>query len=450
MQQNGIMGQLSVLSCQGQVQMKNICIIGAGHVGLVTGACFAELGNKLVCVDDDIPKIEGLKRGALPFYEPGLEELVTRNMKDGNLTFTTSTEEGTKSADIIFIAVGTPQKPNGEADLTSVENVSRRIARAMDKYKLIVEKSTVPVKTGSWIKRTIRLANLNDIEFDIASNPEFLREGSAIEDFMKPDRIVIGVENRRAADALVGLYHPLNAPIIVTNIETAELIKHASNSFLALKLSYINAIANICEKVGADVTEVAKGMGYDKRIGKEFLYAGVGYGGYCLPKDLSAFAKVAEEAGYDFELLKAVQRINDFQRQQLVKKAKNALWNLNGKTVGVLGLSFKPNTDDMREAPSVDIIGQLQQEGVRIKAYDPEAMNNARQILQNIEYCPDPYEAARDSDALVIITEWEEFKNIDLLRIKQLLRQPVIIDGRNIFDPVEMTTLGFFYTGVGR
>jgi len=430
--------------------MKNICIIGTGHVGLVTGACFAKLGNKVICVDDDIPKVEGLKRGALPFYEPGLEEMVHRNMKQSNLSFTTSVEEGTKASDIIFIAVGTPQKPNGEADLTSVEGVSRRIAKAMAEYKLIVEKSTVPVKTGSWIKRTIYLSNLHKVDFDVASNPEFLREGSAIEDFMKPDRIVIGVETERAADILVELYRSLNAPIMITSIETAELIKHASNSFLALKISYINAIANICERVGADVTKVAEGMGYDRRIGREFLDAGAGYGGYCFPKDLSAFIKVAEEVGYDFELLKVIQRINNFQRQQIVEKAKNALWNLKDKTIGILGLAFKPNTDDMREAPSIDIIRQLQQEGVQIKAYDPQAMKNAGRILHNIEYCPSPYEAAKDSDALIIVTEWEEFKNLDLLRIKQLLKQPVIVDSRNVFAPAKIKALGFSYIGVGR
>lgn len=419
-------------------------------MGLVTGACFAELGNKVICVDDDIPKVEALKRGALPFYEPGLEEMVHRNTKQSNLSFTTSVEEGTKASEIIFIAVGTPQKPNGEADLTSVEDVSRRIAKAMAEYKLIVEKSTVPVKTGSWIKRTIHLSNLHNVDFDVTSNPEFLREGSAIQDFMRPDRIVIGVETKRAADILIELYSSLNAPIVVTNIETAELIKHASNSFLALKISYINAIANICERVGADVTKVAEGMGYDRRIGREFLDAGAGYGGYCFPKDLSAFIKVAEEAGYDFELLKLIEKINNFQRQQIVKKAKNALWNLKDKTIGILGLAFKPNTDDMREAPSVDIIRQLQEEGVQIKAYDPQAMNNAGRILHNIEYCPSPYEAAKDSDALIIVTEWDEFKSLDLLRIKRLLKQPIIIDGRNVFDPAKMEALGFSYIGVGR
>jgi len=430
--------------------MRHICVVGAGHVGLVVSACLAELGNKLVCVDDDISKIDGLRKGALPFYEPGLEELVHRNMERGNLSFTASVEAGTESSEVIFLAVGTPQKPNGEANLTGIEDVCRRVATAMDKYKLIVEKSTVPVKTGRWIARTIRLNNPRDIEFDVASNPEFLREGSAIQDFTKPDRIVIGVENERAADAMTELYEPLNAPILVTNIETAELIKHACNSFLALRISYINAVANICERVGADVMEVAEGMGYDSRIGREYLNAGAGYGGYCFPKDVSAFVRVAEEAGYDFELLKVVQEINRFQRQEIVRKARDALRNLRDKTIGVLGLSFKPNTDDMREAPSIDIIGQLQEEGARIRAYDPQAMRNASKILRSVQLCHDPYEAARDSDALVLITEWEEFKTLDLPRIKRQLKQPVVIDGRNVFDPARMRALGFSYEGVGR
>ena len=430
--------------------MRHICVVGAGHVGLVVSACLAELGNKLVCVDDDSSKTDGLRKGVLPFYEPELEELVHRSMERGSLSFTASVEAGTESSDVIFLAVGTRQKPNGGADLTGIGDVCRRIARAMDKYKLIVEKSTVPVKTGRWIARTIRLNNPRHIEFDVASNPEFLREGSAIQDFTKPDRIVIGVENERAADAMTELYEPLNAPILVTNIETAELIKHACNSFLALRISYINAVANICERVGADVMEVAEGMGYDSRIGRECLNAGAGYGGYCFPKDVSAFIRVAEEAGYDFELLKVVQEINRFQRQEIVRKARNALRNLRDKTIGVLGLSFKPNTDDMREAPSIDIIGQLQEEGARIRAYDPQAMRNASKILRAVQLCCDAYEAARDSDALVLVTEWEEFKTLDLLEIKRLLKKPVVIDGRNVFDPAHMKALGFSYVGVGR
>jgi len=308
----------------------------------------------------------------------------------------------------------------------------------------------VPVKTGGWVRRTVKLNNRHNHDFDVISNPEFLREGKAVYDLMHPDRIVIGVESKRAADIMMELYKPLDAPTIVTNIETAELIKHASNAFLALKVSYINAIANICEAVGADVTQVAEGMGLDNRIGRAFLNAGIGYGGYCLPKDVAAFIKIAEEIGYDFELLKAVERINEYQCRQVVKKAKSLLWNLGGKTIGLLGLSFKPNTDDIREAPSINIIRQLQQEGVKVKAYDPQAMENIKIIFPDVEMCQDSYQVAEGSDALVIVTEWDEFKNLDLAKIKGLLNQPVIIDGRNIFEPAQMEKLGFMYQGVGR
>jgi UDPglucose 6-dehydrogenase len=430
--------------------MTNICVVGAGHVGLVTSACFAELGNNVVCMDDDIRKIEGLKKSVLPFYEPGLEVMVLQNMKAGRLSFTCSLEESIGKSDIIFIAVGTPQKSNGEADLTSVENVASRIACAINGYKLIVEKSTVPIKTGDWISKTIKLNCKKGIEFDIASNPEFLREGAAIHDFMQPDRIVIGVGTEKAAKLLTEIYKPIHSPLVITDVKTAELIKHASNSFLALKISYINAVSNICDRTGADVLKVAEGMGFDKRIGKDFLCAGVGYGGYCFPKDISAFIRMAEEVGYDFELLKAVQKINDYQRQLIVKKVKDALWNLKGKTACILGLSFKPNTDDMRESPSIYIIGELQKQGVLIKVYDPQAMEAAKAFLQDVEYCQNPYEAAKDSDVLILVTEWDEFKNLDFTKIKKLLKQPIIIDGRNIFDPATMKEHGLIYSGIGR
>lgn len=430
--------------------MTNIIVVGSGHVGLVTGACLADLGNSVICMDDDNEKIASLKQAIMPFYEPGLEEIVNRNVNAGRLSFTTRLEEGVKQAEIIFICVGTPQRPGGEADLSYVETASKRIAESIDSYKVIVEKSTVPVRTGSWVKRTVKLSNTGNVGFDVVSNPEFLREGKAIYDFMHPDRIVIGVESEKAANMMIELYKPLNAPLIVTNIETAELIKHASNVFLALKISYINAIANICEKVGADVVKVAEGMGYDKRIGREFLDAGVGYGGYCLPKDLAAFIKIAEEVGYDFELLKAIQRINEGQQNLIVKRIKDALWNLNNKTIAILGLSFKPDTDDMREAPSIGIVAKLQEEGAKIKAYDPQAMEVAKKILPDITYCETPYQAAEESDALIIITEWDEFKNLDLVKVKKLLKQPVIIDGRNMFAPSQMEELEFIYHGVGR
>ena len=429
--------------------MRHISVIGSGHVGLVTGACLAELGNKVVCMDDDAAKIDGLGKGIIPFYEPDLEKTVHRNMPE-RLSFTTDIEMAIKPSEIVFVCVGTPQKASGEADLTGIEAVAQRIAKAMNNYKVIVEKSTVPVKTGEWVKRTIKLNSPDNSRFDVVSNPEFLREGKAVYDFMHPDRIVIGAESEKAANIMKELYQPLKAPVLVTNIETAELIKHASNAFLALKVSYINAVANVCEKAGADVVKVAEGMGYDKRIGRQFLDAGVGYGGYCFPKDLAAFIKIAEELGYDFELLRAVRKINDSQQAQIVTKAKGMLWNLSGKTIGILGLSFKPNTDDIREAPSIYVIRQLQQEGAKIKAYDPRAMGNARVALIDVEYCPDPYEVARDSDALIIITEWDEFGTLDLAKVRRLMRQPVILDGRNMFDPAEMERLGFVYRGVGR
>jgi len=429
--------------------MKHICVIGSGHVGLVTGACLAELGNIVICMDDDAARIDNLGKGIIPFYEPDLEAIVHRNMGE-RLSFTTDIEMAIKPSEIVFVCVGTPQKASGEADLTSIEAVAQRIAKAMNNYKVIVEKSTVPVKTGEWVRRTIKLNGPDNSRFDVVSNPEFLREGKAVYDFMHPDRIVIGAESEKAANIMKELYQPLKAPVLVTNIETAELIKHASNAFLALKVSYINAVANVCEKAGADVVKVAEGMGYDKRIGRQFLDAGVGYGGYCFPKDLAAFIKIAEELGYDFELLRAVRKINDSQQAQIVTKAKGMLWNLSGKTIGILGLSFKPNTDDIREAPSIYVIRQLQQEGAKIKAYDPRAMGNARVALTDVEYCPDPYEVARDSDALIIITEWDEFGTLDLAKVRRLMRQPVILDGRNMFDPAEMERLGFVYRGVGR
>ncbi len=428
----------------------NICIVGSGHIGLVTGACLAELGNAVSCVDDDLGKIDALKTGNIPFYEPGLEEIVHRNVKRERLSFTSSIAEGVKATDIVFICVGTPQRSDNSADLSFVETATKHIAEVMDSYKVIVDKSTVPVKTGAWVKKTIKITCRENHDFDLISNPEFLREGKAVYDFMHPDRIVIGAESERAAKVMLELYKPLNAPTLVTNIETAELIKHASNAFLALKVSYINAIANICEATGADVVKVAEGMGLDKRIGRDFLDAGIGYGGYCLPKDVAAFIKIAEEVGYDFDLLKAVARINEDQCRQVIKRAKGLLWNLGGKTIGLLGLAFKPNTDDIREAPSISVIGALQQEGVTIKAYDPQAMDNVRQLFPNIELCQNPYKVAQGCDAIILVTEWDEFKTLDWLKIKTLMNQPVIIDGRNLYSPTEMQELGFTYRGVGR
>jgi len=428
----------------------NISIIGSGYVGLVTGACFAELGNKVICADNDTEKISDLKKGVIPIYEPGLEELVANNLKRKRLRFTTSIKEAVKESEIIFIAVGTPSLGNGEADLTGIENVARQIAINMSSYRLIAEKSTVPVETGEWVKHTISTHVKRNVKFDVASNPEFLREGCAINDFMHPDRIVIGVESKKARDILLSLYKPLHAPIVITNIKSAELIKHASNAFLATKISFINAVSNICDKVGAQITEVAEGMGLDKRIGSSFLNAGVGYGGSCFPKDLDAFITISEKLGYNFELLKAVKDINEQQKACVLGKLKDALWIIKDKTIGVLGLSFKPSTDDIRNAPSLDIIKALETEGANIKVYDPQAMAKARSMLKNAKFCKDPYQACKDADCLLIVTEWDEFKELDFTRVKKLLKRPLIIDGRNIYDPKKLSKLGFVYIGIGR
>lgn len=428
----------------------NISIIGTGYVGLVTGACFAELGNKVICADNNHKKIIDLKKGNIPIYEPGLEELVIINTKKKRIFFTASIKEAVQKSEVIFIAVGTPSLDNGEADLTGVENVARNIALNLTRYRLIVEKSTVPVETGIWVKHTISTYVRHKIKFDIASNPEFLREGQAINDFMHPDRIVIGVESKKAKDILVSLYRPLNAPLVITDIKSAELIKHASNSYLATKISFINAIARICEKVGADVVEVAQGMGLDKRIGSGFLSAGIGYGGSCFPKDVDAFINIAEKLGCDFDLLKAVRAVNQQQKILFLNKIKDLLWIIKDKTIGVLGLSFKPNTDDIRNAPAIDIIHALQSEGAKIKVYDPSAMEKAGELLDKVKFSKDPYEACRGSDCLLIITEWDEFKELDFSKIKKLLRRPFIIDGRNIYEPQTMKKLGFTYAGIGR
>lgn len=428
-----------------------ICIIGCGYVGLVTGACISDLGNDVMCIDSDKDKIKKLKSGRIPIYEPGLEELIKKNMKEGRLSFGASIKDGVVKSEIIFIAVGTPSRDDGEADLTFVENVSKEIADSMPSYRLIVEKSTVPVNTGEWVERTINVFNKRKVSFDVASNPEFLREGSGIADFLHPDRIVIGAKSKKARELLARLYKPLGAPMVITDIKSAEIIKHASNSFLAAKISFINAVANICDKVGADVADVIKGMGLDRRIGKEFLQAGIGFGGSCFPKDVAAFLRMSEKAGYKFGLLEEVRSINNAQRQFLVKKISDAIWNLSKKTIGILGLSFKPNTDDIREAPSLAIISTLLKEGAGIKVYDPAAMDKAKALLKDgVKFCKDAYAAADGSDCLVVVTEWDEFKELDFKKIKGLMRQPVIIDGRNIYDPVEMKKAGFRYFGMGR
>jgi len=428
----------------------NISIIGSGYVGLVTGACFADLGNKVICADNDAKKISNLKKSIMPIYEPGLEEMVISNVKKKRLKFTTSIKEAVKESEVIFISVGTPSKDNGEADLTGIENVAHNIAINMTGYRLIVEKSTVPVETGQWVKHTIQTYIRRKVKFDVASNPEFLREGQGINDFMHPDRIVIGVESHKARDILVSLYKPLNAPLVITDIKSAELIKHASNSFLACKISFINAISRICDRVGADVVEVACGMGLDKRIGRDFLSAGLGYGGSCFPKDLDAFISISEKLGYKFQLLEAAREINQEQKAFFLNKIKDILWIIKDKTIGILGLSFKPNTDDLRNAPSIDIIKALQAEGAKIRVYDPQAMKKAKGILNNVKFCKDPYDASQHCDCLLVITEWDEFKELDFTKIKKLLKRPIIIDGRNIYEARRMEKLGFTYVGIGR
>ncbi len=429
----------------------DISVVGAGHVGLVSGACFADLGNRVIIVDNDAKRIANLKKGLMPYYEPGLEELVARGIKEKRLSFTTSMKEGVEKSTIMFIAVGTPQKATGEADLAYVEAVARSIAEHLASYHLIVEKSTVPVQTGTWVHHTIKTyLKHKKVPFDVASNPEFLREGTAIADTLKPDRVVIGVESERAKQLLTELYKPMGCPIVVTDIASAELIKHASNSFLSMKISFINAVAQICERAGGDIQQVAYGMGLDPRIGRAFLNAGCGFGGFCFPKDLEALIKISETLGYDFDLLKAVRRINEDAKRGFVAKVQKALWVVKGKTIAVLGLAFKPNTDDMRYAPAVDIIEALEAEGAAIRAFDPQAMREAKHLLPHVTLCKDPYEAARGADCLAIATEWNEFKELDFKRIKKLLRQPLIVDGRNIYDPAVMRKLGFRYVGVGR
>ncbi|HQP09906.1 MAG TPA: UDP-glucose/GDP-mannose dehydrogenase family protein [Candidatus Omnitrophota bacterium] len=436
----------------------NIAIIGSGYVGLVTGVCLAEIGHKVVCADVDEKKISKLKRGQIPIYEPGLEELLEKNLKNKRLSFTTSIKEATKKSTAIFIAVGTPSKKNGDADLTYVENVAQQVAAYMDDYKLVIEKSTVPAETGKRVARTIRMnlppkyrkSNKKVLEFDVASNPEFLREGSAVEDFMNPDRVVVGVESKKAEEILREIYKPLKPHMVVTNINSAELIKHASNSFLATKISFINSLSQVCDRLGADVLKVAEGMGLDKRIGRAFLNAGIGYGGSCFPKDVDAFVRISEKAGYPFYLLKEVRRINEEQKASFVKLVEDKLWIVKGKVVGVLGLAFKPDTDDMRSAPAIDIIEALQREGAKVKAYDPVAMANAGKILKKVTFCRDAYATAKGCDCLLVLTEWEEFYKLNLKKIRSAMRQPVLFDGRNVFHDKNLAALGFEYYGVGR
>lgn len=427
-----------------------LTIIGTGYVGLVTGTCFAEVGHQVICVDSDAGKVELLKRGGIPIYEPGLEELVKKNVSAGRLSFTNSTAEGVEKSDIIFIAVPTPPQPDGSVDMSFIEKVAREIAAAMTSYKIVVDKSTVPVKTGDKVAETIKRYCKAKVEFDVVSNPEFLREGFAVEDLMKPDRVVVGVRSQRPVPAMKEVYTPFKAPIIITDINSAELIKHASNSFLALKISYINAVSVICEATGANVQQVANGMGLDERIGRRFLNASLGFGGSCFPKDLSAFIKISEQVGYDFALLKEVQRINADQMGRFVKKITETLWVLKDKTIGVLGLAFKQNTDDVRSSPAIDLCHRLIKEGASLRVYDPKGMDKAKALLPDVTYVADMNDVADDCDALVVATEWDEFKQLDLERARKALSAPIMFDGRNLFDPAEMEKLGWIYKSIGR
>ena len=429
----------------------NICVVGTGYVGLVTGAVFADLGNDVTCVDRDKAKIDSLKRGIMPIYEPGLEEMVKRNVDDGRLSFSTKLEEAVRRSEIIFIAVGTPPKANGETDLSAVEEVALGIARALDRYKVIVNKSTVPVGTGDLVREIIDRNKRRQIDFDVVSNPEFLREGSAIEDTLRPDRIVIGAPTQHVAMTLLELYAPLERPMIITDVHSAEMIKYASNAFLATKISFINAVANLCEQAGADVTHVIKGMGMDARIGPSFLQAGLGYGGSCFPKDTDSLIHTAAKLDYDFKLLRAVVTINRERSQRFVQIIQNALSPLSDKVIAVLGLAFKPNTDDMRDAKSLEVISDLVKAGATVRAYDPVAVANAKPLLPpGIVYTHSAYEAAEGADGLAIVTEWNEFRFLNMERVKQAMRRPIIFDGRNIYEPERIRRLGFAYHSIGR
>jgi UDPglucose 6-dehydrogenase len=429
----------------------NICVVGTGYVGLVTGAVFSDLGNDVVCVDNDQAKIEALRAGQMPIYEPGLEEMVIRNKDDGRLTFTTDLAAAVRQSDVIFIAVGTPPKETGETDLAHVEAVAAAIGRAMDRYKVVVNKSTVPVGTGEFVREVITKHQPRPIDFDVVSNPEFLREGSAIEDTLRPDRIVIGAPNQQVAMTLVELYAPLERPMIITDLPSAEVIKYASNAFLAAKISFINAIANICETAGADVSQVMKGMGLDSRIGMQFLQAGLGYGGSCFPKDVDSLIHTAARFGYDFKLLRSVVEINRERAAHLVEMMRKAMGPLEDRTIAVLGLAFKPNTDDMREAKSLEVVRLLHATGAQLRAYDPVAMDNARPMMPaGVVFCESAYEAAAGADGVALLTEWNEFKYLNLDRLGGLLRRRVIFDARNLYEPERMRRLGFEYYSIGR
>ena len=430
--------------------MSKICVIGTGYVGLVTGSCFADLGNTVYCLDVDEIRIQKVKSGVMPIYEPGLEQIVEQNVRAGRLLFTTDYSEALKDAEYAFIAVGTPSGVDGEADLQYVRQAAESIADLVDWPIIVVNKSTVPVGTGDWVSDIITRRRNQPSDFSVVSNPEFLREGSAINDFMYPDRVVLGSLHREAAEKVARLYLSLRCPIVITDLRTAEMVKYASNAFLATRISFINEIANICEELGADVREVARGMGLDKRIGPSFLDAGLGWGGSCFPKDVKALAHMAVLHGSQPQLLQAVMDINRNQRRRVVVKLRRALGTLDQKVIGVLGLSFKPNTDDIREAPALEVIHLLENEGATIQAYDPQAMPNTAAVLPRVQLCKTPYEVANGADALLLATEWNEFKQLDFRRIRELMRSPVLMDSRNLWDPEQVRALGFTYFSIGR
>lgn len=427
----------------------NLCVIGTGYVGLVIGACFANLGNKVICIDKSKGKIDMLNKDIMPIYEKGLKEICTKNRMNGNLIFTDNLDYGVQYSDIIFITVGTPSNIDGSVDLSYVMEVSKEIAKSISRYKIIVNKSTVPIGTQKLVQKTIRENLLSNIDFDVVSIPEFLKEGSGVKDVFNADRIIIGSESNRATDILLSLYEPFGAPIEVMNPESAEMVKYASNAFLATKISFINEIANICEKYGADIHRVVKGIGLDSRISHKFLNAGIGYGGSCFPKDTRAIIGMAKNIGYEFKILNSVIEVNEAQKIKPIEKLQRALKDFHDKTIAILGLSFKPDTDDIRESPALEIIRSIQHLGGRIKAYDPIAMNNAKKILKDIDYHSNVYDTVKDTDAIILATEWTEFKNIDLKKVRQLVKNPLFIDGRNVFDYSNMKKLGFEYYCIG-
>jgi UDPglucose 6-dehydrogenase len=430
----------------------DISIIGSGYVGLVTGACFADVGHNVICVDNDAHKVETLRAGKVPIYEPGLEEVIHRNVSAHRLHFSGSIQEGVDNSGIVFIAVPTPQQPNGDVDLSFIEKVAREIAGVLTTYRVIVDKSTVPVKTGEKVAESIKRYNRHGAKFDVVSNPEFLREGCAVHDLMHPDRIVIGAQSEHAIDLMKKVYEPFMAPILVTDINSAELIKHAANSFLALKISYVNAVSAICEASGADIQKVADGIGMDRRIGRDFLNAGIGYGGSCFPKDLAAFIAISEQLGVPFNLLKEVQRINEGQKERFIKVIRDTLWVLREKKIAVWGLTFKPDTDDIRSSVAIALVADLLREGAQVTAYDPKGMDRAREVkaIADARLAPSALEAVDGAEALVIATEWSEFGNVDLALVKKKMTTPIVFDGRNLLDPQTMGELGFHYHSIGR